>query len=179
MIVNHATGARANLRDILRTFCLIVADGSERIGQMVNGSGFRARWMDTTNPTDAELRSVGCSIVVETEQPTPGEGEYVQPGPLELVNDSWQKTWVIAPVPAPSVPDEVSALSLELVLIANGLNGPVDAYVETLAPEAKVRWKRRTTMRRDSQDIENGRIALGLSPQQVDALFIAADAWEE
>jgi len=128
--------------------------------------------------TPEQLIALECVDVQRVSPPDLQAGERCVEGDPEKIEGVWQQTWFVIPAPPPSVPEEVDALALELVLIAAGMNTAVDAYVETLAPAAKARWRRRPTMRRDAEDIEAGRVVLGLSHAQVDALFIAAKAME-
>lgn len=79
------------------------------------------------------------------------------------------------PLPV-AVPEEVDALAFELTLHNLGLHAAVLAYVETLPPVEQIYWRRRPTMRRNSALIEAGRVALGLTVAQIDALFVAAGA---
>jgi len=81
--------------------------------------------------------------------------------------------WVVEAVPV-VVPEEVDSLAFELTLHNLGLHAAVLAYVETLPPVEQIYWRRLPTMRRDSALIEAGRVALGLTSAQVDALFVAA-----
>lgn len=184
MIVNHTTGVRVTLSDILRTYCRIVADDSQLIGTVaVQGKGYRARWADVGAPTDAELRSVGHSYVVETEQPTPGDGEYVRPGPLELVGDAWRQTWIVEPIPPPEVPEQVYGHQMRAVLYTrqfgeSTLMQTVLALVAQL-PEPQQTITRdslltASVMRRDSPTILAFAQALQLDAEYLDALFTEA-----
>lgn len=70
--------------------------------------------------------------------------------------------------------DSVDALALELVLSQQGLLPAVLAYVESQGEQVQVYWRRVRVMRRASPLIEAARVALGLTNEQVDALFAAA-----
>lgn len=74
--------------------------------------------------------------------------------------------------------DEVDALALELVLIDAGYGPAVEAYLATQSPAVVATWRRRRTMRRSSEMIEAARVALQLTPGQVDGLWVAAKARE-
>lgn len=104
-----------------------------------------------------------------------------QPLPAQPVHDPQTHTarwdgaqWVVEALPPAPVPDEVDSLSFELVLHDMGAHSAVMAYVATLSERDQIYWWRRKTMRRDSSLIEAGRVALGWSQAQVDALFVAA-----
>lgn len=86
--------------------------------------------------------------------------------------------WVVSALPPPPVPEEVDSLAFELTLHHFGLHAAVMGYVDTLPAVEQIYWRRRKTMRRDSEFIETGRVALGLNVAQVDGLFIAAKARE-
>lgn len=77
---------------------------------------------------------------------------------------------------AANSPDEVSSLAFELTLESLGLRNAVLDYIASLPAVEQIYWQRRQTMRRDSQMIESGRVALGLTHEQVDALFSEAAA---
>lgn len=79
--------------------------------------------------------------------------------------------WVVSAIPPP---DSVPALAFELVLIQAGMIDAVLAYVGTQSAIVQAYWRRHTNWRRDSELIEAARVALGLTVEQVDALFAAA-----
>ena len=89
MIVNHATGQQASLPSILRAHQEIIAPDHPERDELIAQGGYRTHWASST-PTDAELRLIGFSYVVETERP-PGSAT----GPIALVDDVWTRTWVV------------------------------------------------------------------------------------
>ena len=104
-----------------------------------------------------------------------------QPLPTQPAHDpqthsvAWDGAqWVVSALPPPPVPEEVDALAFELTLHGMGLHASVMGYIGTLNEIEQIHWRRRNTMRRDSALIESGRVALGLTVAQVDALFVAA-----
>lgn len=123
-----------------------------------------------------QLTALECVDVQTVSRPTLQDGESIAEGAPEYVGGQWRQTWVVTPAPAPGVPEEVDALAFELTLHNLGLHASVMAYVDTLPAIEQIYWRRRTTMRRDSAFIEAGRVALGLTPAQVDDLFGAAGA---
>ena len=86
MIVNHTTGEQISPRALRLQYPSVCAEGNPLIGQ----PGYRTAWADNNSPTDAELRVIGYSLVVETERP-PGSAT----GPIALVDDVWTRTWVV------------------------------------------------------------------------------------
>jgi hypothetical protein len=192
MIVHHTTGIPAAIRDILRTHSRIVADGSLLIGTLdAQGKGYRTRWADTTAPTDAELRSIGYSYTVDTEQPTPAEGEQVRAGPLELVEDAWRQTWIVEPIPPPPVPESVyghkmraelrSRMFGEQTLMAVVLAMANQMPEQPSAPGGLARADvldalHGPVFHHDSLTIAAFASLLGLDQAYIDGLFIAADA---
>ena len=83
MIVNHTTGTQTTLAQIRQRFTGIAQTADPE-------QGIRTPWADESAPTDAELRLIGYSYVVETERP-PGSAT----GPIALVDDVWTRTWVV------------------------------------------------------------------------------------
>lgn len=102
-IVNHTTAQQTSLRALLRLFPRIVAatvtieahevDGvwipeTQIPNPKIGTNGMRAKWDDP--PTDEQLRTVGYSIVRETERPAGATA-----GPLALIDDAWTRTWIV------------------------------------------------------------------------------------
>ena len=86
---------------------------------------------------------------------------------------------VVAGDPVPQVvPEFVEALALELALGQAGLLSAVLAYVESQSEQVQSYWWRTRQMRRASPLIEAARVQLGLTPAQVDQLFITAKSLE-
>lgn len=126
--------------------------------------------------TPGQLAALECVDVQAVAQPELQIGEGIAEGAPESVDGQWRQTWIVTPAPEPGVPEEVDALAFELTLRNLGLHASVTAYVDTLTAVEQIYWRRRRTMRRDSAFIEAGRVALGLTPAQVDDLFRAAGA---
>lgn len=126
--------------------------------------------------TPEQLAALECVWVHDVARPELQAGESCAEGAPEFAGGQWRQTWIVTPAPEPGVPEEVDSLAFELTLHGLGLHGAVMAYVETLPAVERIYWRRRQTMRRDSTLIESGRVALGLTPAQVDALFVAAGA---
>jgi hypothetical protein len=124
--------------------------------------------------TPEQLQALECVWVHDVARPSLQAGESCAEGTPEYVGGQWRQTWIVTPAPEPGVPDEVDSLAFELTLHSLGLHAAVMTYVDTLPAVEQIYWRRRQTMRRDSTLIESGRVALGLTAEQVDALFMAA-----
>lgn len=79
--------------------------------------------------------------------------------------------YVAPPVP---VPASVSPLQMRKALRVSGMKAAADAYAETLDEEAQEAWEYATAIMRNDPFIEGARLALGMSEQDADDLFILA-----
>jgi hypothetical protein len=90
--------------------------------------------------------------------------------------------WVVADVvpPAPAVPEVVSMRQARIALLAAGHLAAVTAAVAAMpgieGDVARIEWEYAQDVRRDSPLIGSLAPAVGLSSEQVDALFLAAAA---
>jgi len=86
--------------------------------------------------------------------------------------------WVVSALPPPPVPESVPAHHLRRALRQFGMLAGVNAYMAALPDDDEMResWEYAPYFRRDANGIEAARVALGLTTQQVDALFRAAAA---
>jgi hypothetical protein len=92
--------------------------------------------------------------------------------------------WVAPPAPPPIVPDEVPMASARIILLRSGITAAmliasINADVTTTAAqkaEALIDFEYRTTVRRESPLTLVLGPAMGLTPAQMDAMFIAAGA---
>lgn len=80
-----------------------------------------------------------------------------------------------AAVYAESVPTEVPMTAAREALINAGLFNVVDQFITAQDPIDVVWWDKSTTIHRRFPLVERARIALGLSNEQIDELFIAAE----
>ncbi|QZP07777.1 hypothetical protein [Caenibius sp. WL] len=78
------------------------------------------------------------------------------------------------PDPAPVVPEVVSRRQALLALEGAGQLDAVEALVAQLPRSAQIEWANATEFRRDHYLIAQIGTALGLTEQQIDALFIEA-----
>lgn len=84
--------------------------------------------------------------------------------------------WVVSELPPPPVPESVPAHHLRRALRQFGMLASVNAYMAALGDDDEMResWEYAPYFRRDALGIESARVALGLTVEQVDALFVAA-----
>lgn len=81
--------------------------------------------------------------------------------------------------PAPvvlSVPERVTPVQMRIALNEVGLRDMIEGYVATLPRDARDRWDYGLTVERDNPVIEAGRLAMGMSEEQVDDLFRLAES---
>lgn len=78
------------------------------------------------------------------------------------------------PVQTTTVPQTVSAMQAKVALSRAGVLAAAEAWVAGQGSEAQLIWNTATIFSRNSELIENAAAALGLSSEQVDALFVAA-----
>jgi len=84
--------------------------------------------------------------------------------------------WVVSVLPAPPVPESVPAHHLRRALTQFAMRAAVEMHISMLDEGDPMRddWKYAPSFRRDAAGIESARVSLGLTNEQVDALFIAA-----
>lgn len=81
-----------------------------------------------------------------------------------------------AAIYAKSIPAEVPMTAAREALINAGLFDVVDQYIKTQTPVDIMWWEKSTTIHRLFPLVESARVALGLSQNQIDELFIDAEA---
>jgi hypothetical protein len=121
----------------------------------------------------SDLSHVGIGWLVETPRP---DG-YYQRGPNELVDGQWRMTWVEY-TPEPEVVTQVTQRQARLALLGAGLLSGVEAALDAM-PEpqrtaAKIEWEYALFIDRNGQLTLSLAAALGLTEQQMDALFTQA-----
>lgn len=72
------------------------------------------------------------------------------------------------------VPKEVLMTAAREALIDAGLLGAINAYMQTLSEKDQVWWEYSVSISRGFSLVESARIALGMTDEQMDQLFIAA-----
>lgn len=74
----------------------------------------------------------------------------------------------------PVIPDSVSRFQARAALLQAGLLAQAEAAVAQSGPLALLAWQDAQEFRRNSPTINSLASAIGLTPEQIDALFIAA-----
>jgi hypothetical protein len=118
------------------------------------------------------------TVAIIADKPDAREG-------WEQMTDTEARQWVDAQTATESaaVPQSITLLQLRLWLIGNGMLSTVENIIATRAnwpsekahDEAKTRWQFRTDVLRSSDMVNTLGAALGLTQEQIDAAFIAAD----
>lgn len=96
------------------------------------------------------------------------------------IGGAYDGTFHPAPPPVPVVPQVITPRQARLALLRAGLLASVDSALTSL-PEpqksaAQVEWEYATKVERNSALVNQLGAALGLSQEQIDALFIQAES---
>lgn len=134
----------------------------------------------------ADLADFGVHAVAEVPAPEATIEQTVTEAAPWLVDGVWTQSWAVTDA-APElvaerrralVPAVVDMAQARLELLDAGLLddvGPaIDALPEPQRSAARIEWEYRPTVRRASALVATLGTALGLSSEQIDALFIAA-----
>ena len=123
-----------------------------------------------------QLTALECVDVQLVERPELHPGESCVEVPPEFVGGQWRQSWVVTPAQPAPVPESVPAHHLRRALRQFGMLTAVNAYMAGLGDDDEMResWEYAPYFRRDALGIEAARVALGLTVEQVDALFRAA-----
>lgn len=104
------------------------------------------------------------------------EAEFAQAQQLAQVDENVGVGWVVAggsfAPPPPSVPAAITMRQARLVLLGAGLLEAVDSAVAQAGGAAQIEWEYAQEVQRQSPLVQMLAPSLGLSPAQVDALFI-------
>lgn len=129
--------------------------------------------------TDEELNAVGVYRVIPLEVP---EGMYASSWTYTLKQMEGYKVAEATPtlLPIPNyVPEEVSRAQGKAALIGAGLYESVQSYIDSLEGMkqeiAIIAFNETNTWRRDSAFLAQAALALSLSEEDLDSLFIAAE----
>lgn len=74
----------------------------------------------------------------------------------------------------PVVPDSVTMRQAVIALLDADLLDDIELIVSTLPRRYQLEWERASDVYRDNALVETVRIQKGMTPQEIDALFIAA-----
>ncbi|GEM_PF-866833 len=113
-------------------------------------------------------------------QPSVAPGEQLQPGEIREDGGRYVQGWVVAPAPAPAVPESVTMRQCRIALLDAGLLEAVQSSIATMpgveGERARIDWEYALEVRRDWPLISYMAGDLGLTDEQVDGLFMAAAA---
>jgi len=121
-----------------------------------------------------QLAALNAVPVEPTAQPELQPGESVREGAPAWDGDVLRQTWEVIAAPPPVVPDQVPAHHFFAALDDLGLTQYVNGYIAQADARTQMYFNKAPHFSRDAAGIEAGRVALGLTHEQVDALFIAA-----
>lgn len=101
------------------------------------------------------------------------------------VSDSWAEEDAPPPpqhpevIPPPAIPQSVTRFQARAALVEAGLLEAVNAYFSALPDDDlnKLAWQEAPTVRRDSDATRVAADALGITVEQMDALFVRAGAF--
>lgn len=88
------------------------------------------------------------------------DGEFIPPAPVD---------------PPLLIPDRVTARQFKLQLLADGILDQVEGWIATQSQAVQIAYANSGTFVRDEPMMQAGFAALGFTPEQVDAFFMAAD----
>jgi hypothetical protein len=98
------------------------------------------------------------------------------------IGDTWDgQTFTPAPPPPPVVPQSVTMRQARLALLGADLLDNIDAAIAAIPDEAQrraaqIEWEYANTVERNSTFVQQMAAGLGMTPEQMDQLFIAAAA---
>jgi hypothetical protein len=103
------------------------------------------------------------------------EGKVVVGSPRYVEQDGvWREEYDVEDAPPPPVPQSVTPRQARLAIEAAGLTAQVEAAVEAAGPTAKITWDYALEIRRDDPLLASLAQAVGLTGEQLDALFVQA-----
>jgi len=111
--------------------------------------------------------------VVVQKQPYNQEGFIEAPDSVICGMSKDGDEYSPAPV-LPHVPDSVDMASARIALIRAGLLDAVEAAVQAAGPEAVAQWEYRGVIRREAALVQQLKVVLNLTEQQLDELFTTA-----
>jgi hypothetical protein len=147
-------------------------------GQRMAASEIKQALPHLSFADESDLSEFGYPMLETVVQPDPIDAEHrVIAGPDEEHEPGqWRQTWVQEPIPPTPIPEQVTRLQARLALIEAGLWDAVTAYFNDPArtPVDLAFWEDAQTWRRDDPVIAAAGAALGLTAEQIDALFTDA-----
>ena len=119
-------------------------------------------------------RSTDIAPINTSTPDTPGELRANFTGYL-WVDLPYQAPPAVTP-PAPIIPQQVTMRQACIQLEIDGLLDDVEALVATLPRIYQIEWQRASVVLRDNPLVEIVRQQKGMTSEQIDALFVAAEA---
>ena len=135
-------------------------------------------------PPAALLAEYGVFPVMDRDPPAYDPLTHdVEEAPPALVAGSWTRQWRLVAVAAPEAMrrraawrarSAVSPRQARLALLGAGLLDAVDAYVATQPRAVQLEWEYASEIRRDNALLSTAATALGMTSEQLQALFTQA-----
>lgn len=136
---------------------------------------------DTSFPPEISISHVARLGYAELEydlQPALAAGEQLQPGEIRYENGRYVQGWAVVPAPAPELPQSVTMRQCRIALLDAGLLDAVQSSIASMpgadGERARIDWEYALEVRRDWPLIAYMAGDLGLTDEQVDALFVTA-----
>ncbi len=149
----------------------------------VDAGEIRRAHPEISFPPEITIEHVAALGYAELEydpQPAIGSGEQLQPGEIREDGGRYVQGWVVVPAPAPEVPQSVTMRQCRIALLDAGLLEAVQSSIATMpgteGERARIDWEYALEVRRDWPLISYMAGDLGLTDEQVDAMFMAAAA---
>lgn len=108
--------------------------------------------------------------------PDPPAGQQLADYALTVTDGVIAVAATFQPIPPPPVPDEVSAMQAQLVLDQTGRLDAVEAAIAQASRQVQIYWAKATTLHRQHPVLLQMAQALGMTSDDLDALFVAAAA---
>jgi hypothetical protein len=126
------------------------------------------------------VAALGYAELEYDPQPELAAGEQLQPGEIREDGGRYVQGWVVVPAPAPEVPQSVTMRQCRVALLDAGLLDAVQSSIATMpgveGERARIDWEYALEVRRDWPLIAYMAGDLGLTDEQVDAMFVTAAA---
>lgn len=142
-------------------------------GTVLSEYDYKALHPRTSFPPD--FTPADADRVVEAPPPAVTIYQRAVRNGVEQVGDEWRHAWQIVPA---LIPESVPMLNARLALIAGGHMVAVNAHLAGMSgvdgEQARAYLEFALNVRRDHALVEGLRIALNLTPGEIDALFLTA-----
>lgn len=122
---------------------------------------------------DELLAEYGVYPVVPTDPPEVTSSQRAIEAPPAFVDGAWRQQWAITAAP---VPDVITPRQCRIMLAQHGLLSQVEAAVASMDEATRITWEYAIEFQRNDPLLLAVAEGLGLSSEQLDAMFIAAAA---